>query len=484
MQKKAIGLLLVLVLVFSLISVAGAAESPIVYFFEDFEEDSGSFVPGGSWNWGSPTIWTGAYSGSNCWGTNLSGNYPDYANDYLITPVIDLTDIPDTATFPIYVYWFQRHIIESGFDSVSVFYRIDGGSWESLWSSSGAGGYDWTLMSFDISAAKGHELEIAWRLYSDFIITNYGYYIDNVMVATDLITPTASIAVTPESLELDVGETGQLDADVSPSDATYPDPIWSSSDESVATVDSDGLVTAVGPGTAMIRATTSDTGLWDYCDVTVNAIPIPLTEIIVLPETASMVYPGDDLTLNASLVPENPDDPTILWRSSDDSIATVVDGVVTAHGIGSVTIEAYSPTYSSVSDACAITINAAPIPVEGITLNITTLGLIDGGEPVAIEALFTPSNATNQNIIWSSSDEDVAVVVKNGGMYEVHAVGEGTCEITATTEDGGFTAVCAVTVSLAEIPDTGIGSTSPSALSMILLSAGMLIGAVNRKRLK
>jgi uncharacterized protein YjdB len=294
------------------------------------------------------------------------------------------------------------------------------------------------------------------------------------MVATGMITPTTSVAVDPETVTLDVGDTAQLAATINPVDADYPDAIWTSNNESVATVDSNGLVTAVGPGSAQIRATTQDTSLWDYCEVTVNEVPVPMTDIIVTPNTASMVYPGDDLTLIATPVPDSPDDSTISWTSSDETIAIVDNGVVKAMGLGTVTITAYSPTYDGILGTCEVTVSAAPIPVAGLTLDMTTLALTVGDNPVTIHAIFNPANATNQGVIWTSSDESVARVVVNSPAA-IHPVGEGVCTITATSEDGQYQATCQVTVESAEIPDTGMDASFGYILSGLGMAISMLI---------
>ena len=104
--------------------------------------------------------------------------------------------------------------------------------------------------------------------------------------------------------------------------------------------------------------------------------------------------------------------------------------VVTGNG-GSVT-----------SDAATLTVTAATVPVTGVTLNKTSTSLYVG-DTETLTATVQPGNASNQNVTWSTSDASVATV-ENG---VVRATGRGTATITVTTEDGGFTAGCTVTVS-------------------------------------
>ena len=89
--------------------------------------------------------------------------------------------------------------------------------------------------------------------------------------------------------------------------------------------------------------------------------------------------------------------------------------------------------------------------VTGITLTADSATLTGSGETVQLTAIVAPDNAVNKNVIWTSSDPNVATVDANG---KVTAVGNGTCTITATTEDGGFTAICTIKV---EIPDSDNG---------------------------
>ena len=99
---------------------------------------------------------------------------------------------------------------------------------------------------------------------------------------------------------------------------------------------------------------------------------------------------------------------------------------------------------SVISQAATLKVQAKPasVPVTGVTLNKTALSLTVGGTET-LTATIAPNNATNKNVTWYSSNSAVATVDQNGN---VEAVGAGTANITVTTEDGSFTATCAVTV--------------------------------------
>ena len=139
----------------------------------------------------------------------------------------------------------------------------------------------------------------------------------------------------------------------------------------------------------------------------------------------------------------------ILWTSSDDDVATVNDrGLVTARGEGECVILAIAEDGSGLTAACDIRVKASKeIPVTAIKLNKSSKTLtIKGGKYPSFQltARVSPSDATNPDILWSSSDPDVAVV---NGSGRVSAVGTGTCVIFATAEDGsGVEASCVVKV--------------------------------------
>ena len=125
----------------------------------------------------------------------------------------------------------------------------------------------------------------------------------------------------------------------------------------------------------------------------------------------------------------------------------------------------------------------SPVAVESVSLSLISITLTEG-ESEYLEAIINPPNATNKNVDWSSSDEEVATVEANSPEAWVTAVGQGTTVITAITEDGFHTATCEVTVEAAEVtptPQTGISLVTPQlvASGMLLLGTGLL---AKRKR--
>ena len=253
------------------------------------------------------------------------------------------------------------------------------------------------------------------------------------VTVSEAVVPVTEISLDKEKLELTEGDTETLTATVKPDNATDKKVTWNSSDETVAKVDDAGKVTAVKEGTVTITATAG--GKSATCEVKVSKKDIPVTGI-TLNHTSLSLYVGDKATLTASIKPDDATDKDVTWSSSDESIATVVDGVVTAvaEGVATVTAEV-----SGIKAVCEVTVE---VPVETITLDKTSLEL-NKGESETLTATVKPDNATVKVVTWSSSDETVATVDDNG---KVTGVAAGSATITAKA--GGKTASCAVTVTV------------------------------------
>lgn len=146
---------------------------------------------------------------------------------------------------------------------------------------------------------------------------------------------------------------------------------------------------------------------------------------------------NDTETLIATISPADAEDKTITWTTSDSAVATVVDGKVTAVGSGTAMITA---TASGGQEAtCTVTVSQ---PLTGISLPSSSLS-IAAGASAQITPVFTPSNATDKTVTWTSSNNSVASVDASGN---VTALKPGVTTITAKAADGGFTASCIVKV--------------------------------------
>lgn len=173
-------------------------------------------------------------------------------------------------------------------------------------------------------------------------------------ITVNSIVP-ASITLNEQSLSLIVGNTSQLSATVSPNDAKDKSVSWSSSDANIATVSQDGLITAIAPGTATITAKTNTGGLTATCSVEVKKIEV--ASVTVSKETFEMIV-GQEETLTASISPLDATYKGVTWVSSDETVATVADGVINALKVGEVTITVTSTDDSSKTASCSITVKS------------------------------------------------------------------------------------------------------------------------------
>ncbi|MCQ2801249.1 MAG: Ig-like domain-containing protein [Bacilli bacterium] len=175
---------------------------------------------------------------------------------------------------------------------------------------------------------------------------------------------------------------------------------------------------------------------------------------VSLNKETTTLQEGANEQLIATVSPDNADDKTVTWTSSNDSIATVVDGKVTAVSAGEATITVKT-TDGEFEAKCVVTVVEKIIDVENITLDKETLSIVEGGEETVV-ATVTPNDATHPEHTWSSSDETVATVDQNG---KVTAVGAGEATITVKVDDDESKyAECVVTVTAAvkhELPYNG-----------------------------
>lgn len=169
-----------------------------------------------------------------------------------------------------------------------------------------------------------------------------------------------SVTLDQPSLDLFIGDTRTLTATVLPDDADDKTVVWSSSDKAVASVEN-GTVTALADGTAVITAKAGEKSA--TCSVTVTKKPVPV-ESVVLDRTSVELKIGESTTLTATVLPADADDKAVSWTSSDASVVTVADGVLTGVKAGTAVItvtasgktatcevKVYDPSYTGGGDS-------------------------------------------------------------------------------------------------------------------------------------
>ncbi len=234
-----------------------------------------------------------------------------------------------------------------------------------------------------------------------------------------------SIILNKNEIEIELPGDFQLTAEVLPNNATNKTLTWSSSDTSVVTVDQNGKVVARGVGEAVITVEGAD-GISAVCNVTVVNDYIEVEEIKLNKNEIEIELPGD-FQLTAEVLPNNATNKTLTWSSSDTSVATVdQNGKVVARGVGQAVISVIANNGKSAK--CNVTV--VPVPVDSIVLEKERT--MELGERLQLAAKVYPSNATNKNLTWTSSNPNIISVDENGILM---ARKLGTVIITAVSNN-------------------------------------------------
>jgi len=303
----------------------------------------------------------------------------------------------------------------------------------------------------------------------------------------------SSIAINTATLEMIVGDTQKLSANIYPSNASNKTITWSSSNSAVATV-SNGTVTAIAPGTCTITAMVGTKTA--TCKVTVGAkdsgsddgkddggkddggdddggkddgggddggkdddkTEVAVTSITLSANSITLTE-GDSQTITVTVKPDDATDKSVTWTTSNSSIATVSNGTIKGIKEGTATITAQAGDKSA---TCEVNVNKKVIDVTSISLNKSSVSLYVG-DTETLTATVSPSDATDKTVTWNTSDASI-VTVSNG---TITAMAEGTATITAKA--GDQSATCEVTVSEKVIYVT--------AISLNQTSASMNVGA-------
>ena len=252
------------------------------------------------------------------------------------------------------------------------------------------------------------------------------------------------VGLNKTSTTLIEGETETLVATVMPENATDKSVVWESGNESAATVSQEGLVTAVGEGKATITVKTNDGGFSASCEVTVKKKVIAVTGVKLSAESMTL-REGEKGTLTATVEPANATNKNVEWWTTDLDIVCVTSapggstGYVEARKSGKATVTVKTED-GEFSASCEITIEKKEVPVTGITIEPSSL-ILPVGNTFSLIPHVQPSNATDQDIKWGSSNGGVATVDQTG---KVTAVAAGTVDILATL--AGKFARCTVQV--------------------------------------
>ena len=260
---------------------------------------------------------------------------------------------------------------------------------------------------------------------------------------TVTITPKPEMPIAVRSIELSpnedtisvvMGTSRQLNVQVKPENAADKKLSFSSSDEGIASINGEGLVTAKAVGNANITINAAN-GVSKILKVTVTAAPVAVTDIAfdpALPGDPLLLSVGGTCPIHAKAQPENATDKNLTYTSDNEGVAAVdAGGLITAKAVGNakITINAAN----GVSKEITVTVTAAHIPVKDIALSPDETAIsVENGNTRYISAHVVPESATNKTLSYSSEDETVASV-NDEGLITTH--NEGTVNITITAVD-------------------------------------------------
>ena len=260
----------------------------------------------------------------------------------------------------------------------------------------------------------------------------------NAIIKVKVRIPVSKVLMSSSEINLNIGEKSFISATIQPDNATNKDITWSSSDETIATV-INGTITAISKGTAIITATAD--GISGA--TTVNVI-VPITGI-QNSETSITCPIGAKYKIKADILPSNATYKTINWSTSDSSIATVSNGLITAIAEGTANIISSVEGYQSITTVNVIP-NKGDLAVSSLFLSENTV-TIKKGEVYTIIATINPTNVTTQTIEWISNNENIAkvqygsIIGINTGSTQIKAkIGDIEKTLLVTVQDNSIPA--------------------------------------------
>ena len=231
-----------------------------------------------------------------------------------------------------------------------------------------------------------------------------------------------------ESMEILLQSEHKLQATVTPADATFPEISWSTSDPNVVTVDNKGTIFAAGCGTAVIAATATN-GVAACVEIEVTEVVAERVDII----GASSFYINGSGLFKTEIFPADTTIQDIQWTTSDPKIITIdAKGNVKCLAEGIATISAIQ---KDVTTSIEVEVKVKPVERIEIISDSKTPNKLKMGKTMKLSATAYPSDATYTEIIWESSDTEIATVDNSGNITPK---GTGKVVITASTKDGYF----------------------------------------------
>ncbi len=222
-----------------------------------------------------------------------------------------------------------------------------------------------------------------------------------------------SVTLNKTTLSIEMGGTESLVATIQPTNATIKVLMWKSSDSTVVSVDPTGKIKGLKVGKATITVLADLGKKSAKCEVTVTGMMIPVKGVSIKEELSLLL--GTTEVLVPTFIPENASNKEVKWASQDSTIASVdKTGKVKALKLGKTKI-IVTTVDGGMSATCALIVVDKKVSVTGVSINKTAVNLLVGGTEI-LKAIISPENATNKNVVWSSSNEEIATIDKMGRL--------------------------------------------------------------------
>ncbi len=242
-----------------------------------------------------------------------------------------------------------------------------------------------------------------------------------------VVQPVTKVKVTGDVKTIYVGESMVLNAEITPANATIQNVNWSSDKPDNASVDEYGVVTGMSKGSAIITARAAD-GSNRYSTFTVTVRQQP--ESITLNKTDITLKTGSYSTITPTVLPSTVNDKSVVWSSSDTSVAKVsTSGRVTAVSPGTAIITCESKTHPDVYAQAVVSVYQPVTKVAFTDKN----PYVAVGETIHLNWTVTPDTATDTSVTFSTNKENVVHVGQDGS---VTGLKRGECYVYATANDG------------------------------------------------
>jgi uncharacterized protein YjdB len=246
-----------------------------------------------------------------------------------------------------------------------------------------------------------------------------------------VITPVQDIRFNKKNIVLDIGKTFKLIPTIQPFSASNKEITWKSSNTNVATV-KNGLIVGKIEGKTEITATTKDGSHQAKAFVTVRKLQVIAVQKLKFRSKQVSLEPGAKLKLNVSISPANATNKKIRWSSNNQSIVKVnQDGLITAISSGTASIRAASVDGNHETELSVIVKSK---PKYRLLLSETRV-VLSVSQTKLIKASILPADKNRQDLIWSSSNRNVASINKNG---LIKAINPGKATIYIKSKDNSL----------------------------------------------